>query len=464
MSIFKVGNVKVKLSYTKGALTAKGKKVLNGLYSWWIEESIKLIEESYGLTFPEGTEINFYVATQNFMNTYNSGSALGMTVGNNIYINMNYVNFNGADDYNGNGVDRTISHEITHLIQDGLGYSFLIEGMAELTHGIDDTYREYLLELASDADVLAEAVKINNVSGGYAPGYMFLRYLAKQVSDSYDGQEISSRKNNVLIEGTSKSEFLTSSGDEVTIIGGKGNDYVSAYGNEAQVFGGKGKDSLFAGRGKNITIHGDAGNDYIYNLANSAVIYGDAGNDEIDNEADNVIMFGGTGNDKIFNLGGDNVTVNCGSGNNFVDSRGNNVKVVTGNGNDRIYIGPRVTPLHSDLVTVNSGGGNDSIENWNTHATINAGVGNDTIINYGASSTLIGGKGNDFISLEGDANKNIISYSAGDGNDTIFGFGSDDSLYIAGSNFSTMRTGDDLIYNIGEGSMTFKNYLITYSE
>ena len=78
--IFKVGNVKVKLSYTKGELTAKGKKVLNGLYSWWIEESIKLIEESYGLTFPEGTEINFYVSTQNFMNTYNSCSALGMTV------------------------------------------------------------------------------------------------------------------------------------------------------------------------------------------------------------------------------------------------------------------------------------------------------------------------------------------------------------------------------------------------
>lgn len=46
------------------------KRVLNGAYSWWVEESLKLIEESYGITFEEGDKINLYVLDDESQHPY----------------------------------------------------------------------------------------------------------------------------------------------------------------------------------------------------------------------------------------------------------------------------------------------------------------------------------------------------------------------------------------------------------
>ena len=101
--------VTINISSTGDSLTADGKKVFDGLYSWWATEILNLIEESYGVKFTDSHEINFSLTP--------SANYWGLTSGTDVTINMGSTVFNGDDDYNGNGVDRTIAHEFTHVAQ-----------------------------------------------------------------------------------------------------------------------------------------------------------------------------------------------------------------------------------------------------------------------------------------------------------------------------------------------------------
>ena len=85
----------------------------------------------------------------------------------------------------------------------------VLEGMAELVHGIDDARKDNLNNLVSNVNTLEKALvlkpSVNSVDGVYAPdyvaGYTFLRYLAKQAADSNFG--IVNTASNTLISGTS---------------------------------------------------------------------------------------------------------------------------------------------------------------------------------------------------------------------------------------------------------------------
>ena len=134
--------------------------------------------------------------------------------------------------------DRVIAHEFTHVAQSffmGERFpQFLEEGLAELTHGIDDM-RDFEIEsVASDADLLEACLDLDNYDTGdvfyYAAGYMFLRYLAKQAADNYDSSVIHAWEDNASIVGTKKAEFLTASGNNSTIKAGAGNDTLTAQG------------------------------------------------------------------------------------------------------------------------------------------------------------------------------------------------------------------------------------------
>jgi len=185
------GNVTINISSTDDTLTAKGKKVLDGLYNWWAEGAIKLIEKSYGIEFKSGEVINVYLIPR--------ANYWGKTLGNSVRINLGYTRFKSDDDYQGNGVYRAITHEFTHVAQNlymGRFPQFLKEGLSELTCGIEDRKikKSYMKKLAGDADYLAKALDLNN-SGTletpyYAAGFMFYRYLAKQAADAYDNQSI----------------------------------------------------------------------------------------------------------------------------------------------------------------------------------------------------------------------------------------------------------------------------------
>ena len=109
----------------------------------------------------------------------------------------------------------------------------------------------YFGTLASDADYLAKYLDLNNHYTGlptyYAAGYMFYRYLAKQISDSYDKSFAYPWKDGTSIVSTTGSELLTGSGKGVSIFGGAGNDSVHNFG------------------GQSVKISASDGNNYIYN-------------------------------------------------------------------------------------------------------------------------------------------------------------------------------------------------------
>ena len=106
----------------KSTLTESEQIIVKGLYSWWIEESLKLIEESYGSNYSFVN--NPYTITVKF----NNGDYWASTNGSTLYINTNFWKniMNGDENgymYTSTGakntaaiLDQTIAHELTHVI------------------------------------------------------------------------------------------------------------------------------------------------------------------------------------------------------------------------------------------------------------------------------------------------------------------------------------------------------------
>ena len=227
--------------------------IVNALNTWWIEEGLNLIEESYGLSFTEeGTTVSNidvkFVAEDNstlaYVNNW-SNSSTGNCTQLRLSINMNHFNEIDLSDVNGyagetsGSLDRTIAHELTHAVMAAniAGFSKLPkcikEGAAELVHGIDDFRPDDILWLSnlgregtftrttyySDGRTetaelsysetrlqdLQEALSIDGTdSYVYAGGYMLLRYFAKQSAENY-GNVINVASANVAVSDLSES-------------------------------------------------------------------------------------------------------------------------------------------------------------------------------------------------------------------------------------------------------------------
>ena len=291
----------------------------------------------------------------------------------------------------------------------------------------------------------------------------------------------------------------------VTIDGGAGNDSIYADDANLSINGGAGNDTIsFYGNRGNITIKGDTGNDYINNLStNHAVIYqyeeGD-GNDSITNYSSNdTISIGGSvnystltsGNNLIVNVGSGSITLVNAKGktlnivgghllaeNEFINTTTNKtingtsagdsisnyaggVKIYAGDGNDTIYDQVLYTVNSAyGYVTIDGGAGNDSIYADDPNLSINGGSGNDTISFYGnrGNVTIKGDTGNDYINNLSTNHAVIYQYEEGDGNDSITNYSSNDTISIGGSvNYSTLTSGNNLIVNVGSGSITLVN-------
>ena len=417
-------NVTINIAENLDSLTAKGKKVLNGLYSWWAEESLNLIEESYGVEFEEGDTINFSLVQ--------NASFWGRTTDDSVKIALNYTKFTGSDDYNGNGVDRIIAHEFTHIAQNlfmGRFPQFLAEGLAELTCGADHRRSSVIKTLAGSPSKLKKYLDVDNYSTGssnyYAAGYMFYRYLAKQAADSFDSKKNYAWTGKIIINGTSKSEFLTGNGKNSTINGSNGNDTISAYGDKMKIFGDKGND-LILSNGNKIKISGGNGKDIIKNRGDNSSLAGDAGNDFIIN-----------GEYWENELGGKKVTISGGTGNDTITSNGNNSRLDGGAGDDLIYNGYRYYEDWDYFYNYND-------ENFSgKNSSVFGGAGNDTISNQG-----------NFVTISGGAGKNIISNGTSNyvgGKKVSIAGGSDaESITNYGGSFITIRSGsgNDTINNI----------------
>ncbi|MBR1729513.1 MAG: calcium-binding protein, partial [Selenomonadaceae bacterium] len=408
-------NITFQLEKEFDTLTDKQKHIWQGLYTFWVEESLKLIKESYGYSFADADAtvnkitLEFHTSeTLSVMGQVTGRSKNGKATEISMLINVERVDNLSEDDVSGKlwrgyYFDRMIAHELTHAIMRAKidNYSklprFFREGIAELTHGIDDKRRNLIQSLSNDPENLKKYLNLDSEdlgsnSEGYAAGYMLLRYLAKQAANDIDSK----------------------------------------------------------------VIYGTSGADNISNTVASATIYGYAGDDTINNnwvKATNVKIFGGAGKDLIYNSGS-GATIDGGANDDTIDSgyiQSSLTSIFAGDGDDVIEIA-------GTKSTVNGGSGLDIIKAYRqaSLSSIFGDAGNDGIINYASKVTINGGAGNDYISLAGSSQ--LITYSNGDGNDTVYGYKSSDTISIGGgSSYSTTKSGSDMKINFGNGSILVKN-------
>lgn len=448
---FKLVSYDSSLNYTSrsySSLSNVQKIMWRGLYSWWGKEAVNLISESYTSSFGFTSSSSATTKTIRFgfvendpgtlawtatysSDGYKTASDLGFAINMDYYSNLSSTNKNGYDVSSGQSyLDRNLAHEFTHAVMSAnINYfvylpTIIKEGMAELTHGIDDKRTKDIQTLAGDSSLLQQALTLDSsgyhyVSGvnapDYAGGYMFLHYLAKQIADAdsgdddddddddinYQGKFIFNYQNNTVISGSAYNDTVYSSGTKVTINGAAGDDVISSF-------------------GKTVKLNGESGDDYLRSYSNNstATIKGGAGKDSLVGGGYNVKMYGGADKDYI-----------------YIYANDEKVSIHGGAGADEVYDGGTKT-------SVNGGAGNDYVHIYSgaSNTTIKAGTGNDTIKSY-------------------SKNKVTYVYKSGDGKDVIdgFNFGTDKIIISSGKVSSTSYSGNDVILKIGSGSITVKD-------
>lgn len=191
-------------------------QIIKALNSEWIQNSLEMIKESYGVDFMEdGTMVD--KMTVELKDDGNTGTLAYVecttdgvrTHSLNLVVNMYYYNDMDMEDVNGSSskgyLDRTIAHEMTHAVMaaniekfDSLPL-YIIEGMAELTHGIDDVRQTNLKNMtAADYTTLFDTGGTQGTDEPYAGGFALLRYMAANSGGS--GKAATTRFMDVLKE------------------------------------------------------------------------------------------------------------------------------------------------------------------------------------------------------------------------------------------------------------------------
>lgn len=205
-----------------------------------------------------------------------------------MYIDMSDTHFNGDSDLDAGGLDRVFAHEFTHVAYSAFSKGYLTEGLAELTHGIDDWRTYDIRRLAGDADLLEQHMIGQQSSYQYSAGYMLWRYLAKQASD-IDAPafgnitakvKLDKNTDSYYISGEKNSETASSSGN-LKIGTAKNRNYVAENLVAQSIVGGNEGWSITATDIDDIIITG-SGNDSINTRSGSDTVNSGAGNDVID--------------------------------------------------------------------------------------------------------------------------------------------------------------------------------------
>lgn len=322
----------------------------SGLFNnGWIERSLALIQDSYGLSLTEAGNmplslriafIDLPIASNGSLtlartNYWTQNGTLNITLSFNRYaFNQGFWLTKGTDasGYSShlnawgtttkeNCWDRITAHELVHAVmradfqnQGAELPSFFLEGSAELIHGADDERTADILALTNNPARLREGLSVTSTGGTsdyvgpYAGGYMLLRYLAKQASlGTSDTTTVSLPANTgydtghtTLIAGAGFSGTLwldSQSGhiyeSSVTTINASQTscDLVlvgRSYANST-IIGGQGTNAMWGGFGGNDSLTGGAGtNTYWYGEGD--------GSDTVTNYA--------SGRDKIYWYGG----------------------------------------------------------------------------------------------------------------------------------------------------------------
>ena len=326
-----------------------------------------------------------------------------------------------------------------------------------------------------------------------------------------DSTTLHGDEGNDMLIGTENADTLYGDAGEDKLEGGGGNDIL---------YGGAGSDVLEGGEGSD-RLYGEADDDRLYAGSGKDYLYGGDGNDNLDGgqgddrlygQAGNDTLFGGTGSDVFYYAKGeghdtiadytegkDLVFVNSGlisktTANNgtlkftiekgsitlqnnaanqvisLKDKRGNytasadsivlesNFKGTMDSSTFLATVGTIDGSAATEAVKLN-GNNNDNV--------ITGGSGNDTLTGGGGKDTLVGGAGDDYLyggqgddTLTGGAGKDTFAYGKGQGNDVVKDYKKgEDVIEITkgGISKTTVNENNDLVYTIGDGSLTLRN-------
>ena len=425
-------------------LTDNQKAIVNGLYNWWISGALDLIEESYGISFETPGEKNYTRLDLSFDNKPRSGTEAStgysieeyeghpveqivkiikykfMNNSADLVINVAFLNSMVSLDKDANSntlggikenyFDRLLAHELTHAVmQSNLNISlsnslpqFIMEGTADLTHGGDDIYgktvagEDWLIYLAKNPVEIKNALTLTSGTGNYpcyVAGYMFLRWLAKDISEFIEKAEEEELSTTLTLTDESPSEVAVE--DKYIIINASTRT-------EAIDITGNDNDNKIYGSPADDTLRGEGGND---------VILGGEGNDSLD---------GGTGNDTLYGGDGSN-TLTGGDGEDIFFYEGG-YAVITD-----YEVGKDIIKDTLDVIQHWGASGNDLILSWDDYGSV----------------TIEGGAGKDVYTIRREDNEADIVYAGEDGAKYI-GNSKDNSATITGSQ-ATMwgNDGDD---------------------
>ena len=364
-------------SYTK--LTADEKALVAGLYKWWIQEAVQINDTSYNLSFKtEGATVNemdlilhkdsnsntlAYVSTIPSSDLHHA-TRLILSVNMAKYAGLaNLSGQNMVDGKVGNSeLDRTLAHEFNHAIMStNINYfsglpMFIKEGMAELTHGIDDNRPDRMKELIRQTTTakgkdswLSKFVKLSLVGSNqvddsllsfdemktdtnlnnrdnnslkairgeypYAAGYLFLHWLAKVSSgDTLPLGDLSANVNlntdnaTYYISGTKNTTEDANTTNSTGVAVGKAEaGHYTLQGVKQKIIYDGSKDWTISGVNKNDTVEVDDASK--------------SGKVAISGTGEGVFIKAGGGADSIA-ASGIKMTVNAGSGDDTIDGRG----------------------------------------------------------------------------------------------------------------------------------------------
>ena len=420
---------------TFAELSAQEQYIWQSFYSYWLEGSLALIAQSYGENFSFNAASSATVNTLYLIFDNANNGVLASTWGGPVYAQKNtkalelHVNLNfygkasgvdGVPNSNQNYLDRTLAHEMTHAVMranvDYFDYlpEWVKEGMAELTHGIDDKRTADLRKLAGSSTLINQVLSGGTASGVAAPaysgGYLALRYLAAQAADTYVK----------TFNGSDDNERFEIFNDYVTIDAGAGNDTI-------------------VNSGANVTFIYSGGNDVIQGF-----------------NATSTLSIGGSyssvasGDDLILTVGDGSITLAGAASLNAVNIISNTTTYDDSSAS-------KVT-LGAGIVGADASARTKAIRITGNRYTnsIDGGAGNDYLIGGKGDDTLWGGAGND--TLSGGAGADMLICGAG--KDVIIGFDDDDLLQIA-DDFTAAVDASTIKFTVGNGSITLKDFTAT---
>ena len=414
-------------------------------------------------------------------------------------------------------LDRLLAHEFTHAVMNAnIKYAtgagglpqFIKDGMAELTHGSDDEREKEIKNLAMNPEQLENALNLDKIYDhypAYAGGYIFLRYIAKQFSNSSSNTDSSAGEaifatpkgisvNNTLLKASEsfkgKSIDLSNYDPTVTKVDASTlTQDVEITGNTSNnsIKGGKGADEIFGGAGKD-TIYSGAGADKLYGGSGDDKLYGNAGNDTLYGGLGNNTLTGGDGKDIFVHEGGkefiadykagedtiqilsgtlqksslsgtnvilktddSEITIQNAKGQslNIIDADGRSLTTTLGSSSSSSTI-KTVTDKTKSPVTVGSAIKTINASKRTTAVKITGNKLDNTITGGSSNDTIQGGAGKD--SILGNAGNDSILGNAG--NDKLYGGKGNDKLYgNAGNDFIKGGAGKDSLWG-GAGNDT----------